>query len=195
MVVGQRGMVSVVISHELEFVYLGIPRTANRATHFGLLQLPGAFHHGQLHEMGIPQECKSYFTFCCVRNPYRRFLSWYRWRGLPHAWGSEAKDWTFGQYIDEVESGQLGPMTVRDYTEENRLDHVYRFEDLPASLHSIRQVPGIETIKLEQCGQKLSRHWQQFYDQQLADRVYQICKADFEEFEYDRNSWRTSDQT
>jgi len=189
MLIETRGMVNVVISHELQFVYLGIPRTANRATHFALLELPGAFRHGLLHEMGIPDECNSYFTFCCVRNPYRRFLSWFRWRALPHPWGSVAKGLSFEQYIERVENGQLGPMTVREYTEDNRLDHVYRFEDLPASLHSICQVLGIETLKLDQVGQKLSRHWQQFYDQRLADRVYRICQSDFEEFGYDKNSW------
>ena len=37
------GMVNVVISHDLKFVYLGIPRTANRATHWALMGLPVRF--------------------------------------------------------------------------------------------------------------------------------------------------------
>jgi len=182
--------VNMVISHELEFVYLGIPRTANRATHFALLQLPGAIQHSHLHEMEIPDQCKSYFTFCCVRNPYQRFLSWYRWRSIPHPWGQTVKDWTFAEYVERVGNRELGPMTVRGFTQNNRLDHVYRFEDLPLSLQSIDRIRGIESVKLEVCGQKLSRHWQQFFDQRLADRVYRICQADFEEFGYDRDSWR-----
>jgi hypothetical protein len=186
------GMVNVVISHELKFVYLGIPRTANRATHWALMGLPGAIRHGFLHEMGIPTECREYFTFCCIRNPYQRFLSWYRWRAQPHPWGSEAKNMSFHQYIEGVENGQLGPSTLRGFTENSRLDHVYRFEDLPRSLNSIREVKGIESVKLAKCGQKLSRHWRQFYDQELADRVYNICKADFDDFEYNRNSWRVN---
>ena len=184
-------MVTVVISHELKFVYLGIPRTANRATQSALLTLPGAFRLGLLHEMEIPVECRDYFTFCCVRNPYRRFLSWYCWRKQPHPWGSPANDMTFEQYIAASEAALLGPSTVREYTLNNRLDHVYRFEDLPNSVHSISQVDGIDAIKLNKFGQKLSRHWQQFYDQGLADRVFEICRPDFEEFGYDRGSWVT----
>ncbi len=187
---GTYGMVNVVISHDLKFVYLGIPRTASRATHAALKTLSGAFQHGLLHEMGIPDECESYFTFCCVRNPYRRFLSWYRWRNQPHPWGSPAKDMNFEQYIEATEAGKLGPSTVREFTLENRLDHIYRFEDLPNSLLSLTQIQGIESMKHLKCGQKLSRHWQKFYNQGLADRVYKICKSDFDEFGYDRESWR-----
>jgi len=184
------GWVNVVISHELKFVFFGIPRTANRATHWALMDLPGATRHGFLHEKGFPDKCRAYFTFCCMRNPYRRFLSWYRWRAQPHLLPeSEIKYMSFKQYIEGIENGQLGPSTVRAYTENNRLDQVYRFEDLPRSLNSILQVRGIESVKLAKCGHKLSRHWQQFYDQELADRVYKICREDFEEFEYDRNSW------
>lgn len=183
-------MVPVIISHQLKFVYLGIPRTANRATHWALMELPGTFRHGLLHEMGIPPECREYFTFCCVRNPYRRFLSWYRWRAQPHPWGSEAKGLTFEQYITQVEQDKLGPSTIRGYTGPNRLDHVYRFEDLPGSLTSIKQIQGIQSVTLPKCGHKLSRHWQHFYNQELADRVYQICQEDFINYGYARDSWR-----
>lgn len=184
------GMVNVIYSHELQFVFLGIPRTANRATHNALMELPGAIRHGFLHEMGIPNECRDYFTFCCVRNPYQRLLSWYRWRSQPHPWESEVNNMSFEQYVEGVENGRLGPCTLRSLTKNNRLDHVYRFEDLPGSLRSIKQVSGIETVRLAKCGQKLSRHWRQFYDQELADRVFHICKSDFEEFDYRRDSWQ-----
>jgi len=180
----------VIISHELEFVFLGIPRTANRSTHVALLELPGAHRHGLLHEMTIPQRCRDYFTFCAVRNPYRRFVSWYRWRSLPHPWGGEAENMTFESYIVAVENGQLGPMTVHEHTGGNRLDHVFRFEELPHSLHAIEQIPGIETTCLEKCGEKLSRHWHKYYDQRTADRVFEICRSDFDDFGYQRKSWQ-----
>lgn len=82
-------------------------------------------------------------------------------------------------------------MTVREHTAELRLDYVYRFEELPQSLRMIDQVEGLHSIRLEKCGEKLGRHWQSFYDQQRAERVHAICRADFEEFGYAKASWRS----
>lgn len=182
-------MINMVISHEKRFVFLGIPRTANRAMHYALLRLPGAFRAGYLHEMGVPPECHEYFTFCCVRNPYQRFLSYYRWRRQKHPWGGDAIGMSFEQYISAMEKGQLGPSTIRGHTENLRLDKVIRFEELPDSLLELNLFKGVDDFRLVKHGQKLSRHWKQFYDPQTADRVYQLCQSDFEEFDYDRNSW------
>ncbi len=183
-------MINMVISHELKFVFLGIPRTANRAMHYALLKLPGAFRGGYLHEMGIPEECKEYFTFCCVRNPYRRFLAYYRWRAQDHPWGGDAVGMTFEDYILAMEDGKLGPTTVRGHTENNRLDKVIRFEELPDSFSELRLGNSSSLLELKKHGQKLSRHWHMFYNVSLADRVFELCRSDFEEFGYDRDSWR-----
>lgn len=146
------GMVNVIFSHLLKFVFLGIPRTANRAAHRALMELPGATQHEYLIQRGIPKDCSDYFTFCCVRNPYQRFLSWYRWRAQPHAWQSDVTDMSFAQYVRANERRQLGPVTIREFTNNNRLDHVYHFEGLPKSLLSIQSIDGIESINFKKCG-------------------------------------------
>ncbi len=183
-------MINMVISHELKFVFLGIPRTANRAMHRVLLKLPGAFRGGLLHEMGIPEACKSYFTFCCVRNPYRRFLAYYRWRGQNHPWGGDAVGMSFEDYISAMERGDLGPCTVRGHTGQNRLDRIIKYEELPESFTSLPLGDGSLDLELPRCGQRLSRHWKMFFTEHNADRVYELCKTDFEEFGYCRHSWK-----
>jgi hypothetical protein len=180
----------MVISDQLQFVFLGIPRTANRAMHLALLQLPGAYQFGRLHTMDIPPSCRAYFTFCAVRNPYRRFLAYYLWRRAPHPWGSDAAGMSFADYIAAAEEGRMGPCTVRGHTDPQRLDAVIRYEDLPGSFHALQGVPGIGQLELGPVGQRLSRHWQYFYDDALAQRVYQLTRADFEEFGYDPESWK-----
>ena len=69
------------------------------------------------------------------------------------------------------------------------LDAVVRYEGLPGSFHALQEVPGIGQLELRPVGQRLSRHWQYFYDARLAERVYQLTRADFEEFGYDPQSW------
>ena len=85
----------------------------------------------------------------------------------------------------------MGPNTVRQFTQGLRLDHVIRYEDLPSSFHSIKSIPGIDQLRTIKIGQRLTRHWKMFYDQRLADRVFELTRADFEEFAYDRDSWRS----
>lgn len=181
----------MVISDQLQFVFLGIPRTANRAMHQALLQLPGAYQFGLLHTMDIPASCRSYFTFCTVRNPYRRLLAYYLWRRAPHPWGSDAAGMSFDDYVAAAEQRSMGPCTVRGHTDPHRLDAVIRYEDLPASFHGLQQVPGIAQLELGPVGQRLSRHWQYFYNAELAHRVCELARADFEEFGYDPDSWKS----
>lgn len=181
----------MIISEELEFVFLGIPRTSNRAMHLALLDLPGAYRNGSLHNMDVPAHCQDFFTFCAVRNPYRRTLAWFRWRQQPHPWGSDAAGMTFDDFIEASAAGTMGPNTVRQFTQGLRLDHVIRYEDLPSSFHSIKSIPGIDQLRTIKIGQRLTRHWKMFYDQRLADRVFELTRADFEEFAYDRDSWRS----
>lgn len=98
---------------------------------------------------------------------------------------------TFTEFIDASAAGKMGPNTVREFTGELRLDHVIRYEDLPDSFHSITAIPGIDQLQTVKVGHRLTRHWKMFYDQTLADRVYELARADFEEFGYDRDSWRS----
>ena len=181
----------MVISDQLRFVFLGIPRTANRAMHLALLQLPGAYQYGRLHTMDIPESCQSYFTFCAVRNPYRRFLAYYLWRRAPHPWGSDAAGMSFGDYVAAAEKGEMGPSSVRGHTGSNRLDVVIHYERLPKSFHGIKQIPGINELEFRPVGQRLSRHWEYYYTRQLAEQVYDLTRPDFEEFGYDRDSWKS----
>lgn len=181
----------MVISHPLKFVYLGIPRTANRATHLMLLELDGAEQVGLLHNMNVPAECRTYFTFCCVRNPYRRMLAYYLWRKMPHPWGSDAAEMTFAQYLAACEAGAMGPNSVAEFTTGIRLDAVYRYEELPDSLFALaNQIRGLEHVAFPTIGQRLSRYWRHYYDQSLADQVWKLARDDFEQYGYDRESWR-----
>lgn len=159
--------------------------------HEALLTLPGAYRAGLLHAAEIPEECREYFTFCCVRNPYRRFLAYYLWRKLPHPWGCEAEGLSFQQYFERMRDGNLGPVTVRQHLDKARLDQAIQYEGLPDSFRKVRGVAGIDQIELPPVGKRLTRHWTNYYDQHMADQVFELMRPDFEEFGYSQESWRT----
>jgi hypothetical protein len=190
----------MILSHPLQFVFLGVPRTASRAMHAALKQLPGARQPwGGLHRMTVPAKARDYFTFCCVRNPYARLYSHYCccWGKRRRWWAGRVRVSSFGEYLEVLAAGKLGGScgsayhaTLRGYTGQNRLDAVIRYEDLPQSFHALSQVPGIENLALAAKGCRLAGDWQAKYTSALADRVYEIARPDFEEFGYDRESWR-----
>ncbi len=180
----------MIVSHDLEFVYLGIPRTGNRATHELLSQLSGAKRVGLLHNMDVPDDCRTYFTFCCVRNPYRRMLAYYLWRRLPHSWGSEAGGLSYPEYLAACPRGELGPCSISEFTSGLRLDAVYRYEELPQSLYALSQkLPGIENIAFPTIGRRLSRYWKAYYNKDVAEIVYDLAESEFQDYGYDRDSW------
>ncbi|RIK81726.1 MAG: hypothetical protein DCC68_07835 [Planctomycetota bacterium] len=198
----------MILSHRMKLVFLGIPRTASRAMHAALKKLPGARQPwGGLHRMTVPANARDYFTFCCARNPYPRLYSHYCccWGKRRRWWAGRVRVTSFAEYLEALAAGTLGGScgskyraTVRGFTGDNRLDAVVRYEDLPQGLIALAQRAGIAelaNLSLPRRGCCLASDWVRQYDQQLADRVYEIARADFEEFGYDRESWRDPDLT
>ncbi|MEX2188633.1 MAG: sulfotransferase family 2 domain-containing protein [Pirellulales bacterium] len=200
----------MIVSHRLKFVFLGVPRTASRAMHVALKRLPGARQPwGGLHRMTIPPQAQDYFTFCCVRNPYPRLYSHYCccWGQRRRWWAGRVRVRSFAEYLDVLAAGSLGGScgskyrsTVRGYTGENRLDATVRYEDLadgdlPAALAGLAKrasIPALAELSLPRRGCCLASDWAGQYDERLADRVFEIARADFEEFGYDPESWRAA---
>lgn len=174
--------------------------------HVALRQLPGAVRPwGGLHRMTIPVRAADYFTFCFARNPYARLYSHYcccwgqrrpwwqqRW------WAGRVTTIDYADYLRKLQQTALGGScgakyqpTVRGYTGPARLDAVLRYEDLPAAWLSLAtHIPGIERIELPRKGCCLATNWRSVYTPELAEMVYDIARADFDEFGYDRDSWQ-----
>lgn len=64
----------MIISHELRFVYIGIPRTGSKSMMQWLRDYPGHYLDGH-HRWEVPDECKDYLIFTVIRNPYDRWAS------------------------------------------------------------------------------------------------------------------------
>ena len=65
----------MIISHELRYVYIGIPRTASKSVSRWLTANYKGESYGYHHQWRVPEEAKDYLIFTVVRNPYDRSAS------------------------------------------------------------------------------------------------------------------------
>ncbi len=189
----------MIISHSKKFVFLGVPRTGSTAMHAALKQLSGkSWKYYGKHLMAIPEECMSYFTFACVRNPYSRELSHYLYRHTTkgNALFPWVKNWTFQKYIrwSTNPAGSLeryADMPQSTHLAGKRMDRVLRFECLPQAFNTLPFVP--KGFALQRQNARLSRQrvpWQTHYTEESAALVHGWAAKDFTSYGYDKDSWR-----
>jgi hypothetical protein len=78
----------MIISHELEYVYVGIPRTASKSVSQWLVEYYRGEWFGFHHQWRAPEQAAHYLRFTVVRNPYERSAS-----GMfGMLWGDETPD-------------------------------------------------------------------------------------------------------
>jgi hypothetical protein len=78
----------MIISHELEYAYVGIPRTASKSVSEWLVKHYRGEWFGFHHQWQAPKEAADYLKFTVVRNPYERSAS-----GMfAVLWGDETPD-------------------------------------------------------------------------------------------------------
>jgi hypothetical protein len=65
----------MIISHELEYVYVGIPHTASKSVSEWLVKRYRGEWFGLHHQWQAPKEAGDYLKLTVVRNPYERFAS------------------------------------------------------------------------------------------------------------------------
>ena len=90
----------MIVSHELKYVYIAVPKTGSSAMNTLLTSHFAGEQLGPHHLTVIPQECKDYFVFTGVRNPYCRIKSLWKHarRFVNHRLHCVATDKTFFQF-------------------------------------------------------------------------------------------------
>lgn len=189
----------MLISTKHKFVFLGIPRTGTTSM-FKVLcaALPDAIFTGK-HDMCIPAEYADYPVIACVRNPYAREVSHYLYRHTTRGNKLQpvCKHWTFAQYVRWNVDPTVLPTRYRDKPQATHLKDanivwLLRFETLTADFNALPIVQKLK-IQLPKRNVRLGdKPWQPYYTQQLAAEVYDWARLDFEKYNYDQESWRTS---
>jgi hypothetical protein len=153
---------------------------------------------------------KKYFLFTFVRNPYSRILSAYldKIEGFEEkfainresvgAFSDSGQDLTFEAFVSYLENGGLyknphwTPQTLMLPVSIKELDFVGRVENLDEDLkYIVNRLFGEgvykEPITKEVFRTNSSNKLLQYYDKELAKRVYRLYESDFDSFSYPKD--------
>jgi hypothetical protein len=203
------------VSHALRGIFVHIPKTGgtsvetalgmfhdwkieNRAALFGLIQSPDLRQKGflshflqhltwpQLREL-LPPECRGYFTFSVVRNPWERMVSTYANKDpdmLMHAraQGLELEGLSFEEFLEKTENFQhihLLPQHEFIYDQQGTplVDFIGRFERLAEDFQRICARLGVDG-GLPHRNPSRHRPYRDYYDNTTQDMVAQRYRRD-----------------
>ncbi len=171
----------MVINEELGFCFVRVPRTASTSIAEALLRLPGskAVLAGQVaHHLQIPKKLK---PWAVVREPYARELSvyWRRRAGTGDYLGSVVRGLSFKEYLRELPKHALAFDRAQSEWLPEEVE-VLRYEELPNCLPDY--VPELKHLnKCMATGDG--------YDGESAQIVYEMRRADFDVYGYDKDGW------
>jgi hypothetical protein len=191
--------------------FLNIPRTASETTAaiLGLTPIKDdpkpenriiCEHHRMSGYFSKKHDLSNVFTFCFVRNPYDRLVSWYEFhrqtiRNIPDR--VSFKDWVMAglphHWIEWAVAGK-SPLLQSNLTNGIKLDFVGRFENyerdmgiLIRELNTLFENNG-EFPRFEYRGIRLNktvrRDTDSYYDSEARARACELLAADFEIFDY-----------
>jgi len=141
--------------------------------------------------MDVPAECRDYFIFATVRNPYWRLLSHYRHRHKHYS--DTVGTWTFSDYVQVAVERRFSQFGLNNdepcvlYPRHYYVTHFLRVEDLETEWF---RLPFLEDNPIALPILNQSQHQCGEYTVELADLVYEFYKEDFVRFDYERESWR-----
>lgn len=177
-------------SDEHKCILLTPPRQGTRTLHsiFKPLgfsndyQENGAFTH----RLGVPEGKEGYKIISTIRNPYKRYLSVYKWQS-------------------KFESDNLHDSTMRqlgDYHRLNNIDIEYNVDywiDTECIKEGLLNIPMVvenldkiqtQINNLDQNPFKKEGRLEAKMTQGLADEIYRKFRFVFERFGYHKNSWK-----
>lgn len=116
-------------------------------------------------------ECKEYFKFTCIRNPWDRTVSRYFWK-----FDTFDKE-RFKQVINWHE------YRAQKFDYEG-CDFIMRFENLQEDFNTVCDKIGIEHIELPVMNKSNRGDYHQYYDDETREMVYNKFKEDIDDFGY-----------
>lgn len=199
----------MVICHDLQCIYIHIPKTAgtsieqflkdngkNSIDYLGVRN-NRSLHHLLAHELKkeVPFIFYKYYKFSIVRNPYDRLLSEYYWtpiQGVGFKSGQSKAD--FITYVSSVVKNRLYFTNIyndhfipqADFLYNGKkilIDQLFRYEDLEWTIEYLKKKLNIEN-NLPYLNKSNKNIKKTEWTQRQKERIYKIYQKDFIIFNY-----------
>jgi hypothetical protein len=193
------------ISHKLKFIFIHIPKTSGnslslflkdfvdndviqRSSNMGRKQgisiicekTKKDIKHSDItyYKNTYGEKINDYFKFTIVRNPYDRMLSFYFWSK-----GKNNQKFNRNEFINFIKKNNSLQHKYIDNT-----FHIIHFENLINELKNIecfKEIVDFNNYPTLNASSNFKRNYNEIYDKELKDLVFNKYKKDFELFGYE----------
>jgi hypothetical protein len=201
------------IYHKWKLIFVGIPKNASTSIHLALKNRTDYYSEGHKHDTIFDEYNQHdedvllhYDSMCVVRNPYDRFYSAWKFNH-PHPGPTTEEQFksSFNTFVKKMDSSNKINLDLSHHhywpqykfvTLNKRIvvDHVLRYESLQndwvifqKEWNERRKLPYCMNLYLpfENCSQ-IKTKWQDIYEPQSLQIVYNHYHTDFEIFNYSK---------
>lgn len=195
------------VYHKWRTVFVQIPKNASSSIHKVLENQTDLNHNHRTYievlSENDPELIESYYSFAICRNPYDRFVSAYEY--MKQNSGGEWNP-TFEEAVDEFHSRGSHFYTTEDiiFWPQHRfvtikniilVDDIIKYEEMNNQWSNIVEKickttpssfskPGSIIPRENITHVREERKWQDYYNDDLKDKIYHLYKKDFELFGY-----------
>ena len=195
------------VYHKWRTVFVQIPKNASSSIHKVLENQTDLNHNHRTYievlSENDPELIESYYSFAICRNPYDRFVSAYEY--MKQNSGGEWNP-TFEEAVDEFHSRGSHFYTAEDiiFWPQHRfvtikniilVDDIIKYEEMNNQWSNIVEKickttpssfskPGSIIPRENITHVREERKWQDYYNDDLKDKIYHLYKKDFELFGY-----------
>lgn len=185
-----------------EPIYIAIPKTAGVSIqNSGFIKSNNWVGHKIAREI---DNLNNYFSFAFIRNPYEKVLSSYFY------WSEKKSDTfvrfskeypTFDKFINNYEISTKQEKYHFEYNnwdyvsdgEKIIIDYVGKFDNIEEDFINVQKLCGIQDKKLftlPKLNNTKHEFWKTYYNDELANIVYDKWAQDFEKFNFDKFSYK-----
>jgi len=191
----------MLVSHKHKFVTIDVPKTGTTSINNALcsfmntndvtigLSVDMGMRHSTYKECITKfPNCKNYFSFAFVRNPWERLLSFYCFKKQKKIKVKIDNNLSFKQYLKSsyfLSSFKDGACNQYLYLEGfNAFSFIGRFENIQNDFNIVCDKIGIPRQKLSHENKTKHKHYTEYYDDETKQIVAEKYARDIEYFGY-----------
>ena len=186
------------ISHKNNFIFIHIPKCGGHTieTLFKAWDNPDRFllgsnrQHWKLKKiLDVYPNCKQYFRFTFIRNPFSRFVSEYHY--MKKRLGNDKFKLSFKDFCLDLDKNlnkytyDFHDLTLCDYLNDYPIDFIGRLENFQEDFNLVCDKIGIQRKKLPHLNKTKHKHYTEYYDDKTREIVAEKYAKDIEYFGYE----------